>query len=105
MLLAALLGVNPSVIWLVSPREDRLAPCLHLGRLSIHIIMGQQGPDHPGVFVGQGHRGDISAFAAFERPQPPPLRINPPFGTLHDGARTMNQEHPHMPTASFRKPT
>src|SRR5437899_5927491 len=29
-----------------------LRPFLRLGGLSIYLIMGQQGPDHPGIFVG-----------------------------------------------------
>jgi hypothetical protein len=52
---AALRGVNPppGVMRLVAPLLLKtVAPVLHLGGLAIRLIMGQQGPDHPGIFVG-----------------------------------------------------
>ena len=30
--------------------------------------------------------------------------IGPPLGPLHDSARPMNQQRPHIPTAAFRNP-
>jgi hypothetical protein len=57
----------------------------------MRFIMGQQGPNHPGMFVGSGHRGHMDTLAVCERAQPPPLRIGPPLGSLHDGASPMNQ--------------
>jgi hypothetical protein len=74
-----------------SPPEDRGNPSCHLGGWSIRLIMGQQGPDHPGIVVGSGHRGHVGACAVCERAPPPPLRIGPPRGPLHDGARPLNQ--------------
>ena len=66
--------------------------------------MGQQGPDDPGIVVGEGDRGHMGAVAAHERAPPLSLRIGPPRGTRHDGSRPMNQERPHLPIASFRHP-
>ena len=51
----ALRGVNPpgcDAVRRSSPFEDRGNPFLPLGGLPIRLIMGQQGPDHPGIFVG-----------------------------------------------------
>ena len=54
MLRAALRGVNPpGVMRLAAPLPRRqLRPFLHLGGWSIRLIMGQQSPDDPGIFVG-----------------------------------------------------
>ena len=50
---AALLGVNPpGVMRLAAPSQRPLRPCRRRGGWSIRLIMGQQGPDHPGIFVG-----------------------------------------------------
>lgn len=65
--------------------------------------MGQQGPDHPGSFVGDGHCGDIGPFAALEVPHPPPLRIGFVFSALDHRTRAMNQERAHIAIASFRE--
>jgi hypothetical protein len=40
------------VMRLAAPREDRDALALLLSGLSILLIMGQHGPDDPGIFVG-----------------------------------------------------
>src|ERR1041385_595088 len=77
---------------------------LHLDGWSIYIIMGQQGPDHSGIFVGYGHRGHIGAFAAFEGPHPPRPHIGFVRRALHHRPRAMNQEGAHVAIASFREP-
>src|SRR5215468_2565496 len=67
----------------------------------VDVIMGEQRPHDAGIFIRQRRGRDIGAFPAFERPQPSPLWVAPSFGSVHDGSRPMNQERPHIPTASF----
>ncbi len=102
---AALLGVNPpGVMRFAAPSQRPLRPCRRRGGWSIRRIMGQQGPDDSGIVVGSGHRGHMGTVAVCERAQPSPLCIGSSLGSLHDGARPMNQPRPHVPTAAFRNP-